>query len=179
MLSKFYSVLIGIVIALTMLGLVVAGVTKVRMSRQAVMPEVVTDVAPAATLPVAEVPVVEAPVVANPGDADTGIAIKGSVGTEVKVEEPKVRDITMLAKNFKFEPSQVKVKKGEKVTITVKSAEGVHNLFIGGYDVRSDVKGMSESATVSFVADKIGTFDMWCEVGSHKALGMTGKLIVE
>lgn len=179
MLSKFYSVLIGIVIALTLVGLVVAGVTKVRMARQAVAPEVVADVAPVVTVPTAEVPVVAAPVTASPTDADTGITVTGNVVTDTKVAAPKVHDIAIVAKNFKFEPSQVSVKKGEKVTITVKSAEGVHNLVIGGYDVRSDAKGMGESATVSFVADKTGTFDMWCAVGSHKALGMTGKLIVE
>lgn len=179
MLSKFYSVLIGIVIALTLVGLVVAGVTKVRMARQAAAPEVVADVAPIVVAPAAEVPVVAAPVIANQKDADTGIAIQGSVGSDVKVAAPKVRDITIVAKNFKFEPSQITIKQGEKVNLTVKSAEGVHSLFVSGYDVRSDAKGMGESATVSFLADKTGTFGFWCEVGSHKALGMTGKLIVE
>lgn len=179
MLSKFYSILIGIVIALTIIGLVIAGVAKVRTSRQAAAPEPVavenTMPVPGSTVP----ETVVTPDATTPRDADTGIAIKGTVGTEVKVPELKPRDITILAKNFRFEPSQVKVKKGEKVNITVKSTEGVHNLFIAGYDVRSDVKGMSESATVSLTADKVGSFDMWCEVGSHKALGMTGKLIVE
>ncbi len=182
MLSKFYSILIGIVIALTLVGLVFAGVTKIRQSRTAQTPETAVDTN-GQTVGEAPVPAANndsntaTPAPAQPSDLSA--TIKGSVVTDVKVEAPKVRDITILAKNFRFEPSEIRVKKGESVRITVKSAEGVHNLFIAGYDLRSDVKSMSESATVSLTADKTGTFDMWCEVGSHKALGMTGKLIVE
>jgi len=33
--------------------------------------------------------------------------------------------------------------------------------------------------SVTFVADKTGTFEYYCSVGNHRAQGMVGKLIVE
>lgn len=90
-----------------------------------------------------------------------------------------IRNITVVAKNFRFEPADIKVKKGEQVKITVQTTEGLHNMFIEGYDVRSVHQGMGMTDTMEFTADKTGTFNIWCEVGSHKALGMVGKLIVE
>lgn len=81
--------------------------------------------------------------------------------------------------NFKFAPDTVTVKRGERVHITAVSDQGVHNVFVDGYNARTAVKSTGGQDATEFVADKAGTFDMWCEVGSHKANGMIGKLIVE
>ncbi len=160
MLSKFYSVLIGIVIALTLLGLVVAGVTRVRMGRQAVAPVATDQNMPAAN------------------DADTGIAVKAPAAPKLAPENGHY-SVLIDETNFKFTPSVIHVTKGDQVTLTLKTDEGVHNLFLSGYDIRTDAKKTGQTATLDFTADKTGTFDFWCEVGSHKVLGMTGKLIVE
>lgn len=180
MLSKFYSVLIGIVIALTLVGLVLAGVTRMRGVDQAAV-SAVSEAENAMPVPNTTTPdvVVSSDTPVLPNTVASEPRAPSPAAAEEKAPAPKPRAITVLAKNFKFEPSQITVKKGETVTITVKSTEGVHNLLIAGYNIRSEVKSMGESASVTFVADKTGTFDMWCEVGSHKALGMTGKLIVE
>jgi nitrite reductase (NO-forming) len=36
-----------------------------------------------------------------------------------------------------------------------------------------------ETTSVEFVADKTGTFEYYCSVGAHRAMGMTGSLVVE
>ncbi len=33
--------------------------------------------------------------------------------------------------------------------------------------------------SITFVADKAGTYEYYCSVGNHRAQGMAGKLIVE
>jgi len=83
--------------------------------------------------------------------------------------------ITIDATNFKFEPGEIKVKKGDEVSITLKNSQGNHALKIEGYN--KEVKG---NATVKFVADKTGEFKFDCSVFCGKGhADMVGKLIVE
>lgn len=83
--------------------------------------------------------------------------------------------ITIDASNFKFDQEEIKVKKGEEVSITLKNSQGNHAIKIEGYD--KEIKG---NATVTFVADKTGEFKYICSVFCGKGHDeMVGKLIVE
>jgi cytochrome c oxidase subunit 2 len=83
--------------------------------------------------------------------------------------------ITIDATNFKFDQQEIKVKKGEEVSITLKNSQGNHAIKIEGYD--KEIKG---NATVTFVADKAGEFKYICSVFCGKGHDdMVGKLIVE
>lgn len=85
------------------------------------------------------------------------------------------QSFTVEATNFKFEPEEIKVKQGDEVSITLKNAQGNHDLKIEGYD--KTVKG---NATVTFVADKTGEFKFICSIFCGKGHDdMIGKLIVE
>lgn len=86
---------------------------------------------------------------------------------------------TVEGSNFKFAPSALKVKKGDSVEITFKNVGGTHNLVIDEFKVATNKIGDGEEETVSFVADKTGTFDYYCSVGNHRAMGMQGVLTVE
>lgn len=83
--------------------------------------------------------------------------------------------ITIDAKNFEFDQKEIKVKKGETVSITLKNSQGNHSIKIDGYD--KEIKG---NQTVTFTADKAGEFKFYCAImcGAGHA-DMTGKLIVE
>jgi len=73
--------------------------------------------------------------------------------------EPRV--ITILAKRFVYTPSQIKVQKGELITIRLESLDVTHGLFMDGYGI--DIKarpGLIGKAT--FVADKSGRFTFRC-----------------
>jgi len=82
---------------------------------------------------------------------------------------------TIEATNFAFESKEIRVKKGEEVSITLKNKQGNHALKIEGYD-----KEVKANATVTFVADKAGEFEFICSIFCGKGHNdMVGKLIVE
>lgn len=90
-----------------------------------------------------------------------------------------VREFTVSGSNFKFEPSQLKVKKGDTVKITFKNSGGFHDFVIDEFKVKTKQIASGASETITFVADKAGAFEYYCSVGQHRQMGMKGSLIVE
>jgi plastocyanin len=88
------------------------------------------------------------------------------------------KEFTIVAKNFSFNPSTVSVNKGDRLKITVKNVGGFHDLKIDGFGVAT--KRISDGAedVVEFTADKTGSFEYYCSVGTHRAMGMKGALTV-
>jgi len=95
------------------------------------------------------------------------------------MSESSMKEFTIHGSSFEFDKLELKVKKGDKVRITFISDDIGHNLFIDEFNVRTNVVSSGSSETVEFVADKEGTFDIYCNVGQHRQLGMESKLIVE
>lgn len=91
----------------------------------------------------------------------------------------QVKEFTVTGSSFKFDPSEIKVKKGDTVKITFKNAGGFHDFNIEGYGVKTKQGSGPSEETVTFVADKAGEFAFYCSVGQHRANGMEGKLVVE
>lgn len=91
----------------------------------------------------------------------------------------KTVEATVEGNNFKFTPNIINAKKGDTVRLTFKSTAGIHNLVIDEFSVETNKIGDGEEEEVEFVADKTGTFEFYCSVANHRAMGMTGKLIVE
>lgn len=91
----------------------------------------------------------------------------------------EVKEFTIRESNFKLIPSNITVNQGDLVKITVAVDQGIHNLFVERYDQRVNVASSGKSQVMEFVADKSGTFKMWCEVAGHRDLGMEGQLIVQ
>lgn len=89
------------------------------------------------------------------------------------------RMIMLSGKNFEFNVKEIRVKRGEKITIHFESADGFHDLVIDEFDVRTEKLKTGGMQMVTFTPDKTGTFEYYCSVGSHRANGMVGKLIVE
>lgn len=94
------------------------------------------------------------------------------------VSNANIKEFIIDGSNFKFEPSQIKVSKGDTVKITFKDDDGTHNLVVDGYNVSTRILSGGED-TIQFVADKTGTFEYYCSIGSHRDLGMKGTLTVE
>ena len=93
--------------------------------------------------------------------------------------EPGVKEFKITAKQFSFEPETIEVNKGDKVVIIFKNSQGFHDLVIDEYKVATKQIRTGEQETISFIADKAGTFEYYCSVGTHRAMGMLGTLIVE
>ncbi len=71
------------------------------------------------------------------------------------------------------------VKKGDTVKITFKNSGGMHDWKIDEFSAGTKVLQVGQQETIQFVADKAGTFEYYCSVGQHRAMGMKGSLIVQ
>ena len=85
----------------------------------------------------------------------------------------------LSGKNFSFDKTEIKVKKGDKVTINFTSADGFHDVVIDEFSAKTERVRTGGTSSMTFVADKTGTFEYYCSVGQHRMNGMVGKLIVE
>ena len=129
-------------------------------------------------------------------DADTEMEtdVDAMVKTDTSVSEPtepseEPEDViapvkfNVSGKNFEFmvngEVNPVmKVKEGQEVTVNFTSESGFHDWRVDEFGTTKQVAS-GGSSSVTFIADKAGTFTYYCSVGSHAANGMKGQFIVE
>lgn len=102
-----------------------------------------------------------------------------SLASQSAATNSQIKEFTVTASNYKFDPVEIKVKKGDRVRVTFKNSAAFHNFVIDELNVKTSVIGSGKVETIEFTADKIGTFEYYCSVGNHRQLGMVGKLIVE
>ncbi len=67
------------------------------------------------------------------------------------------------ASQFHYMPEAIQVHPGDHVTIDLVSTDVVHGLYIDGYDLNITADP-GQTATLSFVADRAGTFRLRCSV---------------
>ena len=91
----------------------------------------------------------------------------------------QAQTITVEGGNYYFKPNKITVKKGATVTIAFTNAGGFHDFVLDGYNVKTAIIGSGKSQSVTFTADKAGTFAFYCSVGNHRQMGMAGTLTVE
>ena len=108
---------------------------------------------------------------------ETEVVSTPSSSTAAMTEGP-VKEFQLTGTNYRFTPATLSVKKGDKVKITLTSSDMPHNFAIDELNVQSEMANKGKTATVEFVADKVGTFEYYCSVGNHRSLGMVGKLTV-
>jgi plastocyanin len=90
-----------------------------------------------------------------------------------------VREFTVEGSSFKFVPNVVTVNQGDTVKLVFKNSGGMHNFNLDAFGVKTNAISGGASETVQFVANKKGNFEFYCSVGNHKAMGMTGTLVVQ
>lgn len=76
---------------------------------------------------------------------------------------PVERTFRVEASQFAYTPGEISVNPGDKVTIELVSTDVVHGLYVDGYglSVKADP---GQTATLTFVADKSGSFRLRCNV---------------
>lgn len=84
-------------------------------------------------------------------------------------------DIT--SRNFAFTPNVIEAKAGEKIEVMFKENTGFHTFVIDEIDLKHAIK--AGEALVFTAPKEPGTYPFYCDVGSHRAMGMEGKLIVK
>jgi plastocyanin len=99
-------------------------------------------------------------------------------GTPTSTTGGTTKEFTVSGQNFSFAPATMNVKQGDTVKITFKNTAGTHDLRVDGYNVGTKVIQGGQEETFTFVADKAGSFEYYCSVGSHRQMGMKGTLTV-
>lgn len=92
---------------------------------------------------------------------------------------PQVKRFKITASNFTYDLKEISVKKGDTVLIDFVNGEGFHDWRLDEFNAKTKVIKTNETDTIEFVADKVGTFEYYCSVGAHRAVGMKGKFVVE
>ncbi|PKN90725.1 MAG: cytochrome C oxidase subunit II [Chloroflexi bacterium HGW-Chloroflexi-6] len=79
------------------------------------------------------------------------------------ISTPINRSFRVEASQFAYQPGEINVNPGDRVTIELVSTDVVHGLYVDGYglSVKADP---GQTATLTFVADKAGAFRLRCNV---------------
>lgn len=103
--------------------------------------------------------------------------------TELTLTDPSVENlpqplvIDMKSGNFFFDPPLISAKPGQKVEVRISANQGLHTFVIDELAVKSQ---LADGTVISFTApQKIGDYPYYCDIGSHRELGMEGVLRVE
>lgn len=110
-------------------------------------------------------------------------AVAALVGQSVRAEKPtdkptEPRTIDMVAQRFKFTPSEIRIQRGERVVLAIKSLDFVHGMSIPDFGVRADLMP-GQITKVELQPPRSGTFDFLCDNfcgDGHE--GMHGRFIV-
>ena len=76
---------------------------------------------------------------------------------------PQERTFRIEARQFAYSPEELKVNRGDTVTIQLVSTDVVHGLYIDGYGVSIEADP-GQTTAITFVADKPGSFRFRCNI---------------
>ena len=99
-------------------------------------------------------------------------------GADIVVDENAVV-IDISGHNFEYDQSEIRVKEGDTVVINFTSTDGFHDWVVDEFNAKTARVSTGNTTSVTFVADKAGTYEYYCSVGTHRQQGMVGSLIVE
>jgi heme/copper-type cytochrome/quinol oxidase subunit 2 len=96
----------------------------------------------------------------------------------VQLTVPQERTFRIEARQFAYSPAELKVNPGDTVTIQLVSTDVVHGLYVDSYNISVEADP-GQTATLTFIADKPGSFRFRCNVtcGAMHPF-MIGKLTV-
>ena len=117
----------------------------------------------------------------NSGSGGSGSSSSGSPSSSSSTSSAGASAVKISETEFKLDPADAKVGKAGKVTFTVRNdGKTVHALEVEGPgdEAETDSIDPGKSATLTVDLSKAGTYEMYCPIGNHKAMGMEGKVIV-
>ncbi len=118
-----------------------------------------------------------APSAGTPATTDSNTSANANVN--VSIGTTPVKEFTVTGQNFSFTPSTITVNKGDKVKITFKNTSGFHDFKIDEFGVAAPQAKSPNTSVLEFTANKTGSFQYYCSVGSHRSMGMWGTLTVK
>lgn len=98
---------------------------------------------------------------------------------EPVVYESQLREFTVSAKNWEFNPSTMIVNQGDRVKIKITSTDVNHSFMLKDYDINVKLEP-NKTQVIEFVATKFGVFPFRCAVPCGEGhRDMTGTLVVK
>lgn len=89
-----------------------------------------------------------------------------------------VKEFSIIAKQWKFDPTTITVNQGDKVRLSITSIDVAHGIAIPDYRI-NEYLTPGQTVNIEFTADRKGTFIFSCSVSCGVGhTGMRGKLIV-
>jgi plastocyanin len=118
--------------------------------------------------------------ITEPADSMMQASPEGMMeSTDSSAMEGAAKEFNVTASNFKFDIPEIRVKAGDTVKINFKNSGGFHDFVLNEFNVATKQMNGPYEETVTFVADKPGTYEFYCSVGQHREMGMKGSFIVE
>ncbi|MFA6171801.1 MAG: cupredoxin domain-containing protein [Patescibacteria group bacterium] len=91
-----------------------------------------------------------------------------------------VQKVTVSGTDFRFSPSEIRVKNGQQVKITfTNNGQFPHDWKVDEFSAVTPTAQPGETTEVTFTPNQTGTFQYYCAVPGHKDRGMVGNFIVE
>ena len=110
----------------------------------------------------------------------TAMPATDSAGTKETVVDDNAKEIVIEASEFKFSPATLTVKKGEPIKLTLKNVGKMpHDFVVDELGIRTKKIAGGDTDTIVFTPEQAGVFEYYCSVGSHRAMGMVGKITIE
>lgn len=108
-----------------------------------------------------------------------GMEAMGTSGPEA-MTAATVKEFTLDTSEFAFDVKTITVKEGDTVKITLTNSGNMpHDWVVDEFSASTEQITKGDTTTVTFVANKAGTYEYYCSVGQHRKQGMVGKLVVE
>lgn len=114
-------------------------------------------------------------------DSQNVLAVPDVRAEKVEIVANPVNEVVidMIGTNYDFDIKEIKVQKGDVVTINLQSDGGFHDWVVDTFSAATERINEGGMTSVTFTADQVGTFQYYCSVGRHQQLGMVGYLTVE
>ncbi len=104
--------------------------------------------------------------------------VPSSSPSSVMKAESATKSFVLETGSFYFTPDKISVKKGDTVKLTVTNKGGMHKFVIDEFQVKT-LLPTGKPTEITFVADKVGTFEFYCAIGQHRVMGQKGTLVIE
>jgi plastocyanin len=118
---------------------------------------------------------------ATGGKKDEGTMMKdeGMMDKDSMMAKGETKTFSITGQSYAFSQKEIRVKKGDKVRVTLRSGDWPHDWTVDEFNARTKIVNKGEEASIEFVADRTGNFEYYCSVANHRQMGMVGKLVVE
>ncbi len=105
--------------------------------------------------------------------------VDASLDSKVDSKET-VKVIRVSGQDFSFNLSDAKLKRGEKIRIEFTNTGRMeHDFRIEELNIGTKIINKGENDVLEFTVPQSGELTYFCSVGTHRALGMEGKFIIE